>query len=152
MGEVHPIQGVAPKVHVPWLQHEHELPPEYKTEGAAGCDLVMAFPHIDIFPGETTPLPTGLSVAIPIGYFGFIKERSSIAKKGCCVLGGIIDSDYRGELFINLHNSGRVMCTFNGGDRIANLIIIPYVRARFFAVKKLEETSRGSGGYGSTGR
>lgn len=140
-------------VAVPWLQRAdlHE-PPQYKTKEAAGCDLACDFPHIEIPPNAYMPIPTGVQIAIPPGYFGLMKERSSIGKMGCFILAGIIDSDYRGELLMLLRNSSSNFVRFNRGDRIANLIILPYVRATFFPNTALPASDRGEAGFGSTGK
>lgn len=124
--------------------------PEYKSIGAAGCDLSSA---IDIWlaPRMVTKIPTEVRLAIPAGHFGLIKERSSVGQKGLFVVGGIIDCDYRGELGVMLYNTNGMEVSVKAGDRIANLIAIPYVRMEFNPTSLLPPSERGIGGFGSTG-
>lgn len=107
-----------------------------------------------INPHETVMVHSGIRAAIPDGYFGAVFARSGIAKKhglrpANCV--GVIDADYRGEIMIALHNDTDVMQLVSDGDRVAQLVIIPYATVEFDEVEDLTETDRGSGGFGSTG-
>jgi dUTP pyrophosphatase len=136
--------------------HPAAILPTYGSAGAAGADL-YALPEgepITINPGETVFIHTGLSMAIPEGYVGLNFARSGLAsKQGLAPANkvGVIDSDYRGELMVALHNHGEVPRTVEPGDRIAQFLIMPVITARFVEVDSLDETQRGSGGFGSTG-
>ena len=132
--------------------------PTRGTGSAAGSDLYACLDNgayeCVIEPHKTLKVPTGIAVAIPDGYFGAIFARSGIAtKRGLrpsnCV--GVIDSDYRGEIIVALHNDTDELQEFKNGERIAQLVIIPYVASEFIEVNHLEDTTRGSGGFGSTG-
>lgn len=128
--------------------------PEYKTEGSAGMDLRCAY-DFTLYPGERRLIPTGLRMEIPNGYEGQVRPRSGIAlKHGISMVNtpGTIDSDYRGEIGVILINLGADVVTFNAGDRIAQLVICPIARADLVVVDSLEETERGEGGFGSTGK
>ena len=137
--------------------HQDAKLPTCGTCGSAGYDLYACLGGYDecrIEPGQTYKVHTGISIAIPDGYFGAIFARSGLAtKKGLrpanCV--GVVDSDYRGELIVALHNDTDEAQCFYNGDRIAQLVIIPYAKADFVVVDNLDETMRGSGGFGSTG-
>ncbi len=129
--------------------------PEYQTSGSAGADLraCVASP-IQINPGDRRLVPTGLRLEIPEGYEAQVRPRSGLAfKHGITVLNspGTIDSDYRGEVGVVLHNAGKEVFTVNHGDRIAQLVVAPVSRAVFEVRDLLSDTERGSGGYGSTG-
>ena len=130
--------------------------PTYGSAGAAGADL-YALPDGDpivIAPGQTAFIHTGLSMAIPEGYVGLNFARSGLAaKRGLAPANkvGVIDSDYRGELMVALHNHGNTPQTIEPGDRVAQFVIVPVIMARFTEVDSLDETERGSGGFGSTG-
>lgn len=131
----------------------HDFVPQYKTEHAAGADLYSTV-TTNIAPGDRKLIPTGCRVAIPNGHFGAVVSRSGLAlKQGIIVLNapGIIDSDYRGEIGIILYNSSNVEVVVEAGERIAQLILCPYVKMEFQQVVELSETQRGSGGFGSTG-
>lgn len=122
-------------------------PEDYSPEGLA---YAMTF----IEPGETKMIHTGLKVAIPMGYCGLIFARSGLASKrglrpANCV--GVIDSDYRGEIIVALHNDSDECQTIYNGDRIAQLVVMPCARVDFVEVDKLDCTDRGAGGFGSTG-
>ena len=130
--------------------------PKRGSSFAAGYDL---FACIDgeavIEPHKTSKIPTGLAAAIPEGYFGGIFARSGLAtKKGLrpanCV--GVIDSDYRGEIIVALHNDTDEQCVITGGERIAQLVILPFLECEFNECDELDSTSRGEGGFGSTGK
>ncbi|MCA1754817.1 MAG: dUTP diphosphatase [Spirochaeta sp.] len=132
-----------------------ELHPVYATEGAAGADLCAALSTpLVLAPGGRSLVPTGIRLSIPNGYEGQVRPRSGLAlKHGVTVLNspGTIDSDYRGEVGVILINHGSNEYTIHPGDRIAQLIIAPVVKGNFMA-SVVTETSRGSGGFGSTGR
>jgi dUTP pyrophosphatase len=130
--------------------------PSYATEGAAGCDLRAAIAEtLTVLPGGRTLLPTGLAVAIPEGYEGQVRMRSGLAiRHGLALLNapGTIDSDYRGEILVILANLGSEPVTIARGERVAQLVIAPVTRVLFRQVAELPDTSRDSGGFGSTGK
>ena len=136
--------------------HPAAILPTYGSAGAAGADL-YALPEGDpivIAPGETVFIHTGLSMAIPDGYVGLNFARSGLAsKRGLAPANkvGVIDSDYRGELMVALHNHGDTSQTVQPGDRVAQFLIMPVITADFVEVDSLDETQRGAGGFGSTG-
>ena len=130
--------------------------PKYKTDGSSGMDL-MAFldKPISIMPQKSELIPTGLSIAIPINTEVQIRPRSGLAaKNNISVLNtpGTIDSDYRGELKVILYNHGSEEFIVNNEDRIAQMILVPIIKATFEVVENLPETIRGEGGFGSTGK
>ena len=130
--------------------------PLYKTDGASGMDL-MAYidKSIELKPGKSCLVPTGLSVAFPKEYEIQIRPRSGLAaKSNISVLNtpGTIDSDYRGELKIILFNHGDKEFVVNNGDRIAQMVLMPILKIEFEEVDNLPKTIRGSGGFGSTGK
>lgn len=128
-------------------------PPAHATSGAAGADLVSA-EDITIAPGEIQAIATGLALAIPQGFEGQVRPRSGLALKyGVTVLNapGTIDSDYRGEVKIILINHGKKAFVVSRGDRIAQLVIAPVTHVSFQPVAELDETQRGTAGFGSTG-
>lgn len=129
--------------------------PAYATEHAAGMDLCAAVnKDVSILPGERKLIPTGLAIALPEGYEAQIRPRSGLAlKNGLSVLNspGTIDADYRGEVQIILANLGGEPFTITRGMRIAQMIVAPYTRANWNLVTSLDETARGTGGFGSTG-
>ncbi len=122
---------------------------------AAGYDLYACLEEsIIIKPNETVKIPTGLAVEIPSGYVGLIFARSGIAiDKGLAPANkvGVCDSDYRGEYVVALKNSGSNNALINGGDRIAQLVVVPIIDINFNEVDVLSETKRGENGFGSTG-
>lgn len=127
--------------------------PIRKTEGAAGFDLFYDGEDIDFAPGEQRILSTGVSLEIIGGYYGQIAPRSGLALEyGIIVLGGIIDSDYRGEVKVILKNTGEKLWILRQGDRIAQLLILPCYQGDLTVVDFLSETDRGAGGFGSTGK
>ncbi|HQH79287.1 MAG TPA: dUTP diphosphatase [Synergistaceae bacterium] len=132
-----------------------DLPlPAYGSEGAAGMDLVAAEESV-LLPGEWASVGTGIRLEIPPGFEGQVRPRSGLAlKHGVTVLNspGTIDGDYRGEVRVILINHGRDPFTVSRGDRIAQLVIAPVTRFALEEVEELEKTSRGSGGFGSTGK
>lgn len=128
--------------------------PKYETGGSAGCDLKSNC-DVTINKGEHVLVPTGLYVAIPPGFEGQIRPRSGLAKKeGVTVLNspGTIDSDYRGEVKVLLINHGPNHMLIEKGQRIAQLVIAPVMRATFVKMETLPVTDRGDGGFGSTGK
>lgn len=131
--------------------------PQVQTAEAAGHDLSAAVPHdapVTIAPGARTLIPTGLTMALPAGTEAQVRPRSGLAlKRGVTVLNtpGTIDSDYRGEVQVILINHGSENFTVNRGDRIAQIVIQRVPRIQFAIVDTLDETERGSGGFGSTG-
>jgi dUTP pyrophosphatase len=130
--------------------------PTYGTECSAGADLYACLNEtLAINPGQTVLVKTGLAVEIPEGYAGLVYARSGLAtKKGLAPANkvGVIDSDYRGELMVPLHNHSGEVKTVEPGERIAQMIITPYIMGVFEETEELEETKRGTGGFGSTGR
>jgi dUTP pyrophosphatase len=130
--------------------------PAYATEGAAGMDIraVLDDPMI-VAPGATVLVPTGFAIAVPAGYEAQIRPRSGLAIKnriGVLNAPGTIDSDYRGEVRVILSNFGSAEFTIHRGDRIAQMIIAPYVKAEWDEREALDDTTRGAGGFGHTGR
>lgn len=137
------------------LLNEFSKMPTRGSSQAAGWDLYAATASdFSVPPHETLKVGTGISVAIPEGYFGAIFARSGLAtKQGIRPANavGVIDSDYRGELIVALHNDTNQTQYLNAGDRIAQLVVIPYASVDFNVVDELNETERGIGGFGSTG-
>lgn len=129
--------------------------PVYATELAAGLDVGAAIPEpVVLEPGEIRLIPCGFAVAIPEGYEMQVRPRSGLAvKHGVTVINapGTIDADYRGEVKVGLINLGQAPYTIRRGDRIAQLVVAPVIRALFHVVPELEATKRGSGGFGHTG-
>ena len=130
--------------------------PVYGTPDAAGADLCcLPDGDVTVEPGQTHVFHTGLSVEIPRGYAGLVYPRSGIACKRDLAPAnkvGVIDADYRGEIMIALHNHGTVPQTVAGGERIAQLVVTPFLTVEFEEADRLSDTARGSGGFGSTGR
>lgn len=132
--------------------------PAYETAGSAGMDVRAAVPAGEpmvLAPGERAMVPTGLCVAIPQGYEIQVRPRSGLAAKHgltCLNTPGTIDSDYRGEIKVILINHGQDAFTIQRGERIAQLVLAPVTRLAWQAVDSLDETERGAGGFGSTGR
>lgn len=135
---------------------ETAILPTYGSGGAAGADLYACLDRdVTIAPGETAFIPTGLSMMIPVGTAGLIYARSGMAcKRGLAPANkvGVIDSDYRGEFIVVLHNHGGEPQTVSHGERIAQLVITPVFTPGFTEVEDLSVTERGSGGFGSTGK
>jgi dUTP pyrophosphatase len=129
--------------------------PEYQSEGAAGADLQALLPEdLLLKPGARAVVPTGLHLEIPSGYEGQVRPRSGLAARhGVTVLNtpGTIDSDYRGELKVILVNLGDADFRIRTGDRIAQIVFSPVVRVSFRRKEAVDDTRRGSGGFGSTG-
>ena len=130
--------------------------PTYGSEFAAGADLYACIENdITIEPTETVLIHTGLAMQIPEGLVGLIYARSGLAsKKGLAPANkvGVIDSDYRGEIMVALHNHGSLPQTVSDGERIAQIVFAPYYAAEFSVVDELDDTTRGTGGFGSTGK
>ncbi|MBO5364475.1 MAG: dUTP diphosphatase [Clostridia bacterium] len=130
--------------------------PEYATSGSAGMDLSAAMDEAVTVPaGGRALVPTGIAMQIPAGYGGFVFPRSGLSyKKGIsmCNCVGVIDSDYTGEIKVAVHNISQEDYTINPGDRIAQLVFLPVPQAELIECESLDETERGSGGFGSTGR
>lgn len=127
--------------------------PKYMSPGAAGCDLVSV-DDVSIQPGETLMVSTGVYLEIPEGFEGQVRSRSGSARRqGLVVLNspGTIDSDYRGEIKLLMHNTSKVVRNIRCGDRCAQIVFAPVMRANFVQVEKLSETHRSSNGFGSTG-
>ncbi|MDD6789621.1 MAG: dUTP diphosphatase [Lachnospira sp.] len=128
--------------------------PAYGTEYSAGADLV-SLSDITIGPGETAFIHTGLALEIPSGLVGLVCARSGLASKHGIAPSnkvGVIDSDYRGEIMVSLHNHSSKPWHIAKGDRAAQLILMPYIEADFEESDTLAKTERGTGGFGSTGR
>lgn len=129
--------------------------PSYGSACAAGADLYACEDApVTIGVGETVLIHTGIAMAIPDGYVGLIYARSGLAtKKGLAPANkvGVIDSDYRGEIMVALHNHGKEAQTVENGERIAQIVFTPYVAADFSVADELDSTERGAGGFGSTG-
>ena len=136
--------------------HPDAIMPTYGSTGSAGADL-YALPGdhpIVIASGETVLIHTGVAAAIPEGYVGLVYARSGLAcKRGLAPANkvGVIDSDYRGEIMVALHNHGEMPQAVEPGDRVAQLVIAPVVQATFAWADELDDTTRGEGGFGSTG-
>ena len=130
--------------------------PTFGSAEAAGADLYACLEEdVMIHPGETKFLPTGLAMALPKGYVGLVYARSGLACKQDLAPAnkvGVIDSDYRGEFLIALHNHGKEVRTVRHGDRIAQLVVTPILRPTYEEADTLDETDRGTGGFGSTGK
>jgi len=138
------------------LPHGADLPlPAYATAGAAGMDLLAAITDpVTLAPGARALIPTGLAVALPPGYELQIRPRSGLALRHGIILPnspGTIDEDYRGEIQVIVMNAGDAAFTVTRGTRIAQAILAPVTRAIWHEVSSLDATSRGEGGFGSTG-
>ncbi len=129
--------------------------PVYGTEYSAGADLSACMEQpVTVHPGTTEFIPTGIAVAIPRGLVGLVYARSGLAcKQGLAPANkvGVIDSDYRGEIMVALHNHSRESLVVEPGQRVAQMVIAPYIYAEYEERDSLDETDRGSGGFGSTG-
>ena len=130
--------------------------PTYGTAFSAGADLYACLEEpVTIAPGETKKIPTGLAMEIPIGCAGLIYARSSLGtKQGLAPANkvGVVDSDYRGEFMVFLHNHGSQIQTVSHGDRVAQLLVTPVFTPGFEEADELTDTARGAGGFGSTGK
>ena len=146
-------------VRVERLPHAEGLPlPGYETAGSAGMDLRAALAEeapVTLAPGARTLVPTGLKIALEPGFEAQVRPRSGLALKHgitCLNSPGTIDSDYRGEVGVILINHGAEPFVIRRGERIAQMVIAPYAQAEMTEVPALDETARGAGGFGSTGR
>ena len=135
---------------------ETAILPERGSAYAAGYDLFADVAEtVEIKPHETKMIGTGLAMEIPEGYFGGIFARSGLSSKeglrpAKCV--GVVDADYRGEVKVALHNDGEVVREIKAGQKIAQLVVVPFLGVEFDEVEELSETVRGVGGFGSTGK
>lgn len=136
--------------------NDRAILPTYGSPEAAGADLYACLDQdVTIGPGETVFVPTGLAMEVPKGCAGLIYARSSLgSKRGLAPANkvGVIDSDYRGQVMVALHNHGKTEQTIAYGERIAQLLITPVYTPGFAEVAELDDTQRGSGGFGSTGK
>lgn len=129
--------------------------PQRATAASAGCDLCACIrQELTVPPGQTVSVPTGLALALPEGYGGFIFARSGLGLRhgivpGNCV--GVIDADYRGEVLVGLYNHSDTPYTIQPGERIAQLVVLPCPDWSAVETDSLDDTARGSGGFGSTG-
>lgn len=143
---------------VPLTHFEGLALPAYETADAAGMDLRAAVADeapVTLKPGERAMIPTGLTIALPAGHEAQVRPRSGLAAKHgvtCLNTPGTIDADYRGEVKVILINLGQEPFVIKRGERIAQMVIAPVTRAELSVVTTLDETQRGSGGFGSTGR
>ena len=144
-----------PKINIKKL-NDNAVIPTYGSEFSAGADLyALADEPIVIAPRETVLVHTGVAMEIPSGYVGLVFARSGLATKRALAPAnkvGVIDSDYRGEIMVALHNHGSEPKTVENGERIAQIVLVPYISADFNEVDELSDTVRGEGGFGSTGR
>ena len=142
------------KINIKKLNESAKIP-TYGTAYAAGCDLYACIENEETFkPGETKLIKTGVAIEVPTGYAGLIYARSGLAsKKGLAPANkvGVVDSDYRGEVMVALHNHSNEERKIEPQERIAQFVITPYLKADFNEVDELEETNRGEKGFGSTG-
>ncbi len=134
---------------------EKAVIPAYGSEFAAGADLYACIEEdVTIAPHNTAVIPTGIALELPVGYAGLIYARSGLAtKKGLAPANkvGVVDCDYRGEVKVALHNHSEDTQTVAVGERVAQLVITPYITAEFIEKAELSDTVRGAGGFGSTG-
>ena len=144
-----------PKISVKKL-NENAVLPTYGSEFSAGADLyALAEREIVIEPGETVLVHTGLAMEIPEGYAGLIYARSGLAsKRGLAPANkvGVVDADYRGEIMVALHNHSTITQAVAPKERIAQLVVAPFLKAEFEETETLSDTVRGEGGFGSTGK
>lgn len=143
-------------INIKKLEHGNDLElPFYATESSAGMDLRAAVDdEVRLAPGERKLIPTGFSMALPVGFEAQVRPRSGLAlKNGVTVLNtpGTIDADYRGEVCVILVNLGQEEFVVTRGMRIAQMLIVPVTQAKLNVVENLDETARGAGGFGSTG-
>lgn len=136
--------------------NENAVIPTYGTQYSAGADLYACLDEsVAIGPGQTYLVKTGLAMEIPEGYAGLIYARSGLAsKKGLAPANkvGVVDADYRGEVMVALHNHGDEAAVVENGERIAQIVITPFLTADFVLSSELSDTARGEGGFGSTGK
>ena len=135
---------------------ENAVLPTYGSAYAAGADLYACLEEdVTIAPGQTVFVPTGLAMELPVGYVGLIYARSGLACKRDLAPAnkvGVIDSDYRGEFIVALHNHGKNPQTISHGERVAQLVIAPVLNVAFTEAESLSNTQRATGGFGSTGK
>ncbi|MBQ6702876.1 MAG: dUTP diphosphatase [Clostridia bacterium] len=135
---------------------ERAVIPTFGSEFSAGADLyAVCDSDVTVNPSETVLIHTGLSMEIPEGYAGLIYARSGLAsKKGLAPANkvGVVDADYRGEVMVALHNHGSTAQTVSNGERIAQLVVTPFLKVEFEVKDELSDTVRGKGGFGSTGK
>ena len=135
---------------------ERAILPTYGTEFSAGADLYACMDGpVTIEPGEAVLIHTGLAMEIPAGYAGLVFARSGLAtKQGLAPSNkvGVIDADYRGEVMVSLYNHSKETRTVDPGERIAQIVVTPFLAAQWEEADELQETGRGSGGFGSTGK
>jgi len=146
----------AVEVAIQRLEHGADLPlPAYETAGSAGLDLLAAVEdEIIVQPGERLLVPSGIAIALPVGFEAQVRPRSGLAAKhGITLLNapGTIDADYRGEIKVILANLGEEPFTVTRGMRIAQMVVAPVSRVVWSAAETLDDTARGAGGFGSTG-
>ena len=143
------------KINVKKLDDKAILP-TYGTEFSAGADLYACLEEpVKVLPGEAYLVHTGLAMEIPAGYAGLIFARSGLAvKQGLAPSNkvGVIDADYRGEIMVSLYNHSKEARQISPGERIAQIVITPFLAAQWEEVQELKETQRGAGGFGSTGK
>lgn len=149
--------SAAVNIQVKRLSHGTGLPlPSYESQAAAGMDLRAAVSDpVHLEPGARALVPTGLAIALPAGFEAQVRPRSGLAlKKGvtCLNTPGTIDADYRGEVGVILINHGSETFKIERGDRIAQLVIAPVTHGTWVEVDSLDDTARGSGGFGSSGK
>ena len=134
---------------------ENAVIPTYGSEFSAGADLYACLEEsVTIEPGNTYLVKTGLAMEIPEGFAGLIYARSGLAsKKGLAPANkvGVVDADYRGEIMVALHNHSNIAAVVEPGERIAQMVIAPFLKAEYNVVEELSDTVRGAGGFGSTG-
>ena len=147
--------GKATKVRIKKVRQGATVP-SYGSLYAAGCDLYACLEEdVVIEPGKTEKIPTGWAMELPLGYAGLIYARSGLATKSGLAPAnkvGVVDCDYRGEVCVVLYNHGERPATVHSGDRIAQMVITPYLTVDFCQSEELSDTVRGEGGFGSTGR
>ena len=136
--------------------NEKAIIPTYGSEFSAGADLYACIDEpVTVKPGQTVFIKTGLAMELPVGYVALIYARSGLAcKRGLAPANkvGVVDCDYRGEITVALHNHSDVEQTILENERVAQLVVAPYITCDFEIATELEETERGEGGFGSTGR
>ena len=135
----------------------HDNPPHYATPGAAGLDLRACIPApLHVVPGQTTLVPTGIAIHLADpGLAAMILPRSGLGHKHGIVLGnlvGLIDSDYQGQIFVSVWNRGHEHFTIQPMERVAQLVVVPVLQVAFNVVESFDESARGEGGFGSTGK
>ena len=138
------------------ILRENAILPTYGSEQAAGADLYACLEApVVINPGETAFIPTGISLEVPVGCAGLIYARSGMAcKRGLAPANkvGVVDSDYRGEIIVALHNHGNAAQTVDNGERVAQFVITPVLTPAYVVADSLSDTARNHGGFGSTGK